>query len=215
MKIFIITILLLSATIVVNAQEIAAVKRNNTSTFSPSFTNKTKIISFGLGFPNLYRIKYDEPAGYTHLKTSGFGPFCAKLEFGAFDNLGLVTSFGYSTFHYSYYDFAYYPAPTPPQEVIYYDDVNILNLSFSANYHFNKWIKVNRLDTYAGAGLGVDYFQYRYGNIPPYRERESKAAIFPVGRVGARYYFDKTLSLYGETGYDGISIIQLGFSVKF
>ena len=169
--------------------------------------NNGKIISFGIGFPNLYRVSYDAPSGYTHLSTAGFGPVYAKFEFSAFDYVGLAASFGYSTFHYSYYDYS--------PHVIHYDDVNTLQLSLSGNYHFHQWITNPRLDVYAGAGLAVDYQKYSYGNIPPYRSPEYKAHIYPLVRAGARYYLDHTFGLYGEAGYDGLSVVQLGFSVRF
>lgn len=173
---------------------------------SSGFGNNTKIISFGIGFPNLYRSSYNEPAGYTHIKTTGFGPFYAKLEFSAFKNFGLVTSFAYGTFHYSYFG---------RPGIIYYDDINTLALSLSGNYHFANLITNPKLDIYAGTGLSVDYQKYTYGNIPPYRSPEHKAHIYPVLRAGARYYLDNIFGLYGEAGYDGLSVVQLGFSVRF
>lgn len=173
----------------------------------PAFSINTKIVSFGIGFPNLYRMNYDEPSGFTHLKTSGFGPLYAKFEVGAFDHVGLVVSFGYSTFHYSYYGYS-------PQ-VVHYDDVNTLSLGFSGNYHFTKWIKNPKLDLYAGAGVAVDYQKLVYGNIPPFKEPERKAHIYPVVRAGARYYLDRSFGVFAEGGYDGLSLAQLGFSVRF
>jgi hypothetical protein len=214
MKPLLITLLLFIINPFAKSQEAETGKRIDYSgRFTTSFDRHTKIISFGLGFPNLYRIRHDEPAGYTHIKTSGFGPFYAKVEFAAMRNLGLVSSFAYSTYHYSYYGLAIFPPG--PQQVIYYDDVNTLNISFSANYHFSNSIKNPKLDTYAGLGLSANYLRSRYGNIPPYREPDSRAEIFPLFRVGARYYFDPILGLYGEAGYDGLSIVQLGFSVRF
>lgn len=211
MKKLIVIILFFSSHTYLLAQE----KVKKSITPSPSFHIKTKIISFGLGFPNLHRTSYDEPKGYTHLKTTGFGPFIAKFEYGISNQLGLVASYGYGTFHYSYYGLAYYPPPTPPQQVIFSDDVNVMNVSISCNYHFSKWVTNPKLDVYAGGGIGLNYFQYRYGNIPPYKPKESKVSLVPVGRIGVRYYLDNTLGVFTECGYDGISVIQLGFSVRF
>ncbi len=178
-----------------------------------SFDHKTRIFSFALGFPNLYRVDYEEPAGYTHIKTTGFGPIYAKFEIAATDAIGIVPAFGYSTFHYSYYGWAYFPGYQ--QQVIYYDDVNTLHLSLSANYHFNQWITNPHIDLYAGVGIAMNYLRYRYGNIPPYREPESKTQFRPLGRVGLRYYFDATFGVFAEAGYDGFSVGQLGISVRF
>ena len=214
MKPFLITLSLLLSAYMCRAQsspEVTTLERRKG--FTNSFDENTRIISFGLGFPNLYRIRYDEPAGYTHIKTSGFGPMYAKFEFAAFRNVGLVSCFGYSTFHYSYFGVASHP--TGPQQVIYYDDVNTLNLAISANYHFADWIDNPRQDLYAGLGVGVNYLKSRYGNIPPYRSPESRAELVPVIRAGGRYYLDPIFGLYGELEYDGLSILQLGFSVRF
>lgn len=172
----------------------------------PAFSQRTRVLSLGLGFPHLYRIGYEVPAGYTHLKTTGFGPLYAKFELPATDHIGLVTSLGYGTFHYSY--FGYSP------QVVHYDDVNTFALSLSANYHFSHWVRSPRADIYAGAGLSVDYQKYSYGNIPPYRPSENKAHIYPLFRVGARYYPGQNFGVFGEAGYDGLSIVQLGFCLK-
>jgi hypothetical protein len=214
MKPALITLLLIFSVHFAGAQEVPVnIEGKTLQGYDQPFNSRTKLISFGLGFPNLYRISYDEPQGYTHIKTSGFGPFYAKFEFAAMENLGLAASFAYSTFHYSYYGLASFPFGQ--QQIIYYDDVNTLNLSLSGNYHFGKWIKNPRLDAYAGFGLSASYLKSRYGNIPPYRAPDSRAEIFPLVRAGARYYFTPIFSLYGEAGFDGLSIIQLGFSVKF
>jgi hypothetical protein len=203
MRPFLTLILFIGFTVAGYAQEQSEAGQG---TVSSSFSTNTKIISFGIGFPNLYRTGYNEPSGYTHIKTTGFGPFYAKLEFAAFKNVGLVTSFSYSTFHYSYFG---------RPGIIYYDDVNTLSFSLSGNYHFSNWITNPRLDVYAGGGLAVDYQKYTYGNIPPYKSPEHKAHIYPLVRGGARYYLDNIFGLYGEAGYDGLSVIQLGFSVRF
>jgi hypothetical protein len=214
MKPALVTLLAILFFHVAEAQETPVIPEIKTlELYDTRFTSNTKLISFGLGFPNLYRIRYDEPAGYTHIKTSGFGPFYAKFEFAAMENIGLAASFAYSTFHYSYYGLASFPFGQ--QQIIYYDDVNTLNLSLSGNYHFGKWISNPRLDAYAGLGLSANYLKSRYGNIPPYRVPDSRAEIFPLVRAGARYYLTPIFSLYGEAGYDGLSIVQLGFSVKF
>ena len=170
------------------------------------FNSKTRIISFGLGVPNLYRINYDEPPGYAHVKTTGFGPIYAKFEIAATGNIGIVPAFGYSTFHYSYQD---------PLRIIYYDDVNTINLSLSGNYHFKKLFSNPRVDFYAGLGIAMNYLRSLYGNIPPYKQPESKTYFKPCGRIGMRYYIDPIFGLYAEGGYDGLSILQLGLSVKF
>ena len=214
MKPALISLLLFFSAQIATAQDLPVTAEGKTLPgYETPFTSQTKLISFGLGFPNLYRIRYDEPKGYTHIKTSRFGPFYAKFEFAAMSNLGLAASFAYSTFHYSYYGLSVFPSG--PQQVIYYDDVNTLNISLSGNYHFGRWITNPRLDAYAGLGLSANYLKSRYGNIPPYRAAESRAELFPLVRAGARYYFNPIFSLYGEAGYDGLSIIQLGFSVKF
>lgn len=167
----------------------------------------------GMGFPNIYRYSYDEPQGYTHIKTTGFLPVHLKLEKAITNKIGLVAGIAYSTFHYSYYGWAYFPGYK--QQVIYYDDVNTLSWSFSANYHFDKLINNPRLDTYAGAGACINYLHYRYGNIPPYREATSKIQLLPQVRAGIRYYIDPSFSAYSELGFDGLSIWQLGVSLSF
>ncbi len=181
--------------------------------YSASFSKGSKIISFGMGFPNLYRISYKEPEGYTHIKTTGFGPLYAKFEIAIADNIGLNPSFGYGTFHYSYFGLAYHPGYT--EQVIYYDDVNTLSLALTANFHLKSLITNPKLDVYFGGGFAMNYLKYRYGNIPPYKEPETKTKFVPAARVGVRYYFDPILGAFAEAGYDGLSVLQLGLSVRF
>jgi len=185
-----------------------AAQKNDSKNAVPgtSYSSGAKIISLGIGFPNLHRIRYETPAGYTHLKTTGFGPVYARFEYAAFDKVGLVASLSYSTFHYAYYGYS--------PSVIHYDDANTATFSLSGNYHFTRWITNPHLDTYAGVGLSVDYQRQVFGNIPPYKSPETKAYLHPVLRAGARYYLDPGFGLFGEAGYDGLSVVQLGFSVR-
>jgi hypothetical protein len=207
MKPLLIILFLISASIADGQVDVISDKTY--ATYSNSFDQHTQIISFGFGLPNLYRMQYEEPVGYHHVKTTGFGPVYFKFEFAGFKNVGLQASYAYSTFHYSY------DGGTGQAQPIFYDDVNAMNLTLSGNYHFGQWIANPRLDLYAGAGVCISYLRYRYGNIPPYKEPSSKAGFLPVGRVGIRYYINPILSFYLEAGYDGLSIIQPGFSVRF
>lgn len=181
--------------------------------FQHSFGPGTRLLSFGMGLPNLYRINYNVPDGYSHVKTTGFGPLYARFEIAASDNIGISPAFGYGTFHYSYFGWAYHPGYQEP--VIYYDDVNTMNLSLVANLHFNRWINNPRLDVYAGGGVAMNYLRCRYGNIPPYKTPESKTSFTPAGKLGARYYTTPIVGLFAEAGYDGLSVVNLGFSVRF
>ena len=180
---------------------------------SGSFTKGTKILSFGFGFPNLYRISYETAAGYTHIKNTGFGPLYAKFEWALIDNLGVAPSFSYGTFHHSYYGWAYYPGGA--EKVMYSDDVNVTSFGLSVNYHFADLLPNPRLDFYLGAGAAFNLLRYRYGNIPPYKEPELKTQLRPIGRAGLRFQFDPALSLFTEVGYDGYSVMQLGLGVRF
>lgn len=75
-------------------------------------------------------------------------------------------------------------------------------------YHFNKLIPVSKLDVYAGVGIGLNIRDDNYAN-----SNSTNAVI--LGKAGARYYFNPKFAVYAEAGYDNLSPVNAGITLKF
>ncbi|NOS55025.1 MAG: hypothetical protein HOP37_02075, partial [Cyclobacteriaceae bacterium] len=75
-------------------------------------------------------------------------------------------------------------------------------------YHFNKLIPIEKMDVYAGAGVG-----FRSVSFDKSINSNQSDAIL-IARVGIRYYVKPKLAVYAETGHDGMSTINLGVTLK-
>jgi hypothetical protein len=76
-------------------------------------------------------------------------------------------------------------------------------------YHFNKLIPISKMDVYAGAGGGFRSVSFDKTTI----DRNRSDALLIV-RVGIRYFLKPKLAVYAETGFDGMSTINLGVTLK-
>jgi hypothetical protein len=65
---------------------------------------------------------------------------------------------------------------------------------------------IDKLDTYAGIGMGFSYHTYRYW--------ANYINLSPGFFLGGRYLFNESLSLFAEVGY-GVSYITAGIAFKF
>ena len=156
---------------------------------SGSWEQSSSILSFGLGFPNV---------ATSYGSISGFPPIYAKYEHGFLrDDVGLggyvSTGFGSTDYYYS----------TTTKSDFFAFSIAILGY-----YHFNKLIPIEKMDVYAGAGLAfrsVGYSESAYSD---------KATITVPVKVGIRYYIKPKFAFYAESGYDGMSGINLGVTLK-
>ncbi len=82
------------------------------------------------------------------------------------------------------------------------------------SYHLNKILNLNedKLDTYAGLGLGISSFKWKDNSsiIDP-----NFGGLDINYFVGARYYFKQNLGAFLEAGQVGISRFKIGVSLKF
>lgn len=83
------------------------------------------------------------------------------------------------------------------------------------SYHFNNILnlKNDKIDLYAGLGLGIQTFRwndssYGYGN--GYR-----SGLFFNYFIGGKYYFSNKIGGFAEFGYTGLSSARVGLAVKF
>lgn len=168
-----------------------------------SFSKNTGILSLGIGFPNNSGTDFNYWNGDDH--RIGFGPMYVKYEHGIMTEIGLG---GYLAMAASKYEYG------PDHR--YTDKILSIGGGFLGYYHFNKLIPVRNLDVYAGAGLGFRQIGYSYDDdYGNQSDDRGEFEVFPLVKVGARYYFGRTFGVYAEGGYDKMSDINLGVSFRF
>lgn len=167
---------------------------------SGSFSARSGLLSFGIGFPNRSGAGYDWDSDRL-----GFGPLYVKYEHGILDELGIG---GYVAAAASRHKYG-------PNDR-FTDKVFSVSVGAMAYYHFNKLIPVRKLDVYAGAGIGGRQLTYSYDDDwNGGRSHDSEFDVIPLFKVGARYYFTKMFGVYGEGGYDDMSDVNLGITLRF
>ncbi len=93
--------------------------------------------------------------------------------------------------------------------------INYFKIGVRSDFHFNRWIKVKRLDIYAGVVFGVNIINETgtlISFIPPYNA--TTAGFLWNVQAGARYYVAENFGFWGEVGY-GYSIVSAGIIFKF
>jgi hypothetical protein len=167
---------------------------------SGSFSARSGLLSFGIGFPNRSGAGYDWDSDRL-----GFGPLYVKYEHGILDELGIG---GYVAAAASRHKYG-------PNDR-FTDKVFSVSVGAMAYYHFNKLIPVRKLDVYAGAGIAGRQLTYSYDDDwNGGRSHDSEFDVVPLFKVGARYYFTKMFGVYGEGGYDDMSDVNLGITLRF
>lgn len=161
---------------------------------SGSFDQSKSILSLGYGFPNL------SGTGYSWFgKRMNIGPAYLKFEKGIRDEVGVGGYVVFAASRYKYSKGAVSRATALGAAVLGY-------------YHFNKFIPIERLDVYGGLGIGFRTQHYN-NTFSDYTNTDTD--VFPVVKVGARWYFSDIFSVYAESGYDHMSSINLGVSLSF
>lgn len=171
---------------------------------SGSFDRTSGLLSFGIGFPNRSGAGYDYWGGDS--KRMGIGPGYIKYEHGIMDEIGIG---GYVAAAASRYKHG------PDRR--YTDRTIAVSVGAMGYYHFNKLIPIRKLDVYAGVGLGVRQLSYSYDDDYNGFDEDDRSDfdVMPLFKVGARYYFTKVFGLYGEAGYDNMSDVNLGITLRF
>ena len=171
---------------------------------SGSFDRHSSLLSFGVGFPNRSGTGLDYWGGDE--RRASIGPGYIKYEHGILDELGLG---GYAAVAASRYKYG------PSRR--YTDRVFAFSVGFMGYYHFNKLIPVRMLDVYAGAGIGVRNLSYSYDDEFTGKSDDDRTSFtaMPLFKVGARWYFTKMFGVYAEGGYDKMSDVNLGITLRF
>ena len=125
-------------------------------------------------------------------------PVIISGNFGIFDLISVGFLVGYEGFGWN----------LSPQNY----SVSFIKIGVRSDFHFNRWIKVSRLDIYAGVIFGVDIAAYS-GGLPDNVAYRAPAYFLWNVQIGARYYFTENFGFWAEIGC-GYSIISGGVIFK-
>lgn len=146
-----------------------------------TFDKGTGLFSIGLG----------APYGYGYGYRSTLPPIYAKYEMGIMDEVGIGVVGGIGMGRYR-----------PTKENYFASTIGAMGY-----YHFNKFIPLQKLDVYAGLGVGLDISNRDFDGT-------DVSAVF-LYKAGARYYFSNSFGVYLESGYDFLSSINAGITLRF
>jgi hypothetical protein len=90
-------------------------------------------------------------------------------------------------------------------------DVSYIPISATANYHFD--LENDRIDPFAGVGLGYQIVSCSYSGSFGTNTCGYSSGIYFVGRLGARYFMNPNLALYGDVGA-GAATLNVGAMFK-
>jgi hypothetical protein len=90
---------------------------------------------------------------------------------------------------------------------------SVLTIGARGSYHVNKLLNLTdeKIDLYAGLGLGYRNVTWNYGGI---RAESWGSGLNFLGHVGGRYYFKPSTAFFAELG-SGFSTLHAGVTFKF
>ncbi len=166
------------------------------------FKKKDIHISVGYGIGNVWKMYLKDAFSYPlYYTVKSTGPFCLLLDYAFHKKISAGIAMGYSETRGSadYNGFKFK------------ERLNAFSILARANYHA---FKMKKLDPYIGGGIG--YYHFKYINELNTSEPDKVPGNFGYSaQLGARYYFSSRLAAYGELGYIGGSLAQMGVTIKF
>ena len=177
-----------------------------------SLSKEDNLINLSFGVGNLVR-----PQGFTTL----LPPTVFQYERAITEQITIGGYLGYaaSTFE----DEGFYTVPYSPYNSEYQKYVwNSKNILFGIKgaYHFGELLNTTkRLDPYSGISLGYNAITTSLRQKVGSSDLQPKLSPNPSSRfmfgffIGARYYVNEKVALFGELGYS-TAVLQLGISLK-
>ena len=170
------------------------------SAFSQAFDIDTKVVALGLGFGSSIGPSFN---------TTQLPGISLQYEQGMWDvgGPGVVSLGGYVG--YKGYSYKYSSMGIDTKSTWNYTIIGARSA-----YHFTG-IDNNRLDLYGGLMLGYYFVNYKLDTNQGYSSSGSAYGnSFSLDLyVGARYYLNEKIGLFGELGY-GVSYLNLGAVLK-
>lgn len=157
------------------------------------------VVSLGIGFgSSLYSGTY---------YSSGVPPVSIAFEHGILDEIlekgviGIGGALGYTSYKYRY---DYFGGTWGWNYSTFY-------FGALGSFHYPL---LDKLDTYAGIGLGYRILTTKeYGDIPGTEYSGASGGFQFAAYIGARYYFTDNLAAFLQLGYS-IAYVNLGISIK-
>jgi hypothetical protein len=174
-----------------------------------AFQKGQKDLNIGIGLGNTL---VDGPA------YNVWPPLSLSLDYGVTDDISVGGYFGFTGASDRYTGWENYG---PGNGGGYYTDTyrwTYFILGVRGAYHFGKFIKVPKLDTYAGLMLGYDFAHYSYSTNSPNPDHVDNSYATYGGFAfsiygGARYRFNEKIAGFAELGY-GVSWFTLGVNFR-
>lgn len=132
------------------------------------------------------------------------GPVYLRYEIGIMDEVGIGAYIAPGFVRYRL---------TNVNSTTYDQNQLTLGSGLMGYYHFNKLIPVSKLDVFAGTGVSFRVINDSWPNSTRASETTFRVGI-PV-KVGARWYFSDGFGVHLESGYDHLSYLQAGITLKF
>ncbi|MBS1525015.1 MAG: outer membrane beta-barrel protein [Bacteroidetes bacterium] len=159
------------------------------------FSNGDNLLNLGIGLGSPYF-----GAGYS--ASLPINP-TVSFEHGFTDAISAGAEVSYASSKYSY--------SVPGAAYSFKESATYLGVRGS--YHFNELLQIpDKFDVYGGASLG--YVVVSVSDNQGYAASAASGAGFGVF-AGGRYYFQSNLAIYAELGYQSLSVLNAGITLKF
>lgn len=178
-----------------------------------SFQKNQKDLNVGLGLVDLYL-----GSGYS----SHWTPLFTSFDYGITDDISIGAAFEFSSATWKYSGSDFCNSGNGVGNWYTYTDTyrnSYFVLGARAAWHFARFVKVDKLDLYAGIMLGNVFYKQSYSTTSPcpkhynaYTQTAGGALFSLYG--GARYRFNDNFGLFMEAGY-GYSLLTIGANFKF
>lgn len=178
-----------------------------------AYKHHTTIATVSMGFIDPNRKKFDLPAGFEKSNTSGYAQFYGKLEYAVSNKVSIAGTVGYDAFVYNYSQL--YTGYAGVVKRYKADQFRIVSIGATAFYHLGSIIHVKNLDPFVGAGLSLNNTRHSMLAQGDSTVVTVEHGVTPYLKAGARYYISRHFSVFGDVGYDNMSIFSLGFSCRF
>ena len=183
----------------------------NAQSQDQAFQKGQKDLNIGIGLGNTI------VDGYAY---NVWPPISVSLDYGVTDDISIGGYLGFTGASDKYTGWENY-GPGNSNGGGYYTDTyrwTYYIVGARAAYHFGKFIKVPKLDLYAGLMLGYDFAHYSYSTTSVYPNHYDNSYQSYGGFAfsiygGARYRFTDKVGAFAELGY-GISFFTLGVNFK-
>jgi phospholipase/lecithinase/hemolysin len=174
-----------------------------------SFKKGQVDINLGVGLGDTYT----DAGGTTFVP-----PISMSIEAGITNDISLGGFIGFSGNRYIYSGWEDYQGNTYAYTDTYTRTYLIVGVRGA--YHFGRFIKIDKLDVYAGLMLGNDFANQSYTTTSPRPDHngnyysKSFGGFVASPYVGARYRFTDHFGVFLELGY-GVTVVTTGLNFKF